>query len=363
VSRRRTVPSDCTHVRPAQAIGCVGGHGHPHAHDGQGHGHAHDQAHAHDHDHAHGGLGHAHAHGASTRALRIALVLTATLLVVEVVGGWLANSLALLADAGHMLTDAGALALSLFVAWFSRQPSAPEKTYGYLRAEILAALVNGATLLGVSGVIIWEAVARLRTPEPVASGLMLGVATAGLVVNVISAWVLHGGAQHSLNHRGAYLHVVGDLLASVGTVTAALVVRYTGWLTIDPLASVVTTLVVVRSAWRLVREAVDVLLEAAPRHISLDAVRAGLRNVPGVDSVHDLHVWSVASGLVAMSAHAVVPDLARHDGALREMDAAMRALGIHHVTLQLERSAIDPCTPRPLTAGSADAAHGRVAAA
>ena len=323
----RPVP-DCTHVRPAAPADCAGGHAHDHSHD-------------HSHDHGHGGIG--HAHGASTRGLRLALVLTAVLLVAEVVGGWIANSLALLADAGHMLTDAGALALSLFVAWFSRQPSAPEKTYGYLRAEILAALVNGATLLGVSGVILWEAVQRLRAPEPVASGLMLGVAAAGLVVNVVAAWVLHGGAGQSLNHRGAYLHVIGDLLASVGTVAAALVVRTTGWLAVDPVASMVTTLLVVRSAWRLVREAVDVLLEAAPRHISLDAVRAGLRSVPGVESVHDLHVWSVDSGLVAMSAHAVVPDLARHDAALGEMDAAMRALGIGHVTLQLERSAIAPC--------------------
>ncbi len=326
---------DCTHVRPAAAP-CTGAHDHAHHH----------------HDHAHGALGHAHAHGASTRGLRLALALTAALLVAEVVGGWLANSLALLADAGHMLTDAGALALSLFVAWFSRQPSAPEKTYGYLRAEILAALVNGATLLGVSGVILWEAVARLRAPEPVASGLMLGIAVAGLLVNLLAAWVLHGGAGQSLNHRGAYLHVIGDLLASVGTVVAALVVRATGWLAVDPVASVITTLLVVRSAWRLVREAVDVLLEAAPRHISLDAVRAGLRGVPGVESVHDLHVWSVDSGLVAMSAHAVVPDLARHDAALREMDAAMRTLGIGHVTLQLERAAIAPCA-------DARHAHGR----
>ena len=334
----RRPASDCRHLRsdgPAPAPG----------HDHAGHDHHHGHGHDHRHGHAHGGPGHAHV--ASTRGLRIALALTATLLVAEVVGGWMANSLALLADAGHMLTDTGALALSLFVAWFSRQPSAPEKTYGYLRAEILAALVNGATLLGVSALILWEAAQRLRAPEPVASGLMLGVAVVGLVVNVLAAWVLHGGAGQSLNHRGAYLHVIGDLLASVGTVAAALVVRATGWLAVDPVASVLTTLLVVRSAWRLVREAVDVLLEAAPRHISLDAVRAGLGAVPGVASVHDLHVWSVDSGLVAMSAHVVVPDLARHDAALRAMDAAMRALGIGHVTLQLERAAIAPCADAP----------------
>ena len=320
----------------------------------------HDHADGHDHGHAHGHArgahGHAHGHGASTRALRIALALTTALLVAEVVGGLAANSLALLADAGHMLTDAGALALSLFVVWFSRQPSAPEKTYGYLRAEILAALVNGATLLGISGVILWEAVGRLRHPEPLASGLMLGVAVAGLAVNVVSAWVLHGSSGHSLNHRGAYLHVLGDLLASVGTVAAALVIRATGWLAVDPIASALTTLVVVRSAWRLVREAVDVLLEAAPRHVSLDAVRAGLRAVPGVASVHDLHVWTVSSGVVALSAHAVVPDLTRHDDALCAMDAAVRRLGINHVTIQIERADLTPCAP-------ADADCAAVAAA
>lgn len=314
-------------------------HGHRHAH---GPGCDHGPAPARSHDHGHG---HGHGHGASTRGLRIALALTAALLVAEVVGGLAANSLALLADAGHMLTDTGALALSLFVAWFSRQPSAPEKTYGYLRAEILAALVNGATLLGISGFILWEAVDRLRHPEPVASGLMLGVAVLGLVVNVLAAWVLHGGAGASLNHRGAYLHVLGDLLASVGTVIAALVVGATGWLVVDPIASAVTTLLVVRSAWRLVREAVDVLLEAAPRHVSLDAVRGALRAVPGVAGVHDLHVWTVSSGVVALSAHAVVPELARQDAALRAMDAAVRRLGINHVTIQVECADLRECSP------------------
>ncbi|GJG88230.1 cation transporter [Gemmatimonadetes bacterium T265] len=258
-------------------------------------------------------------------------------------GGWLANSLALLADAGHMLTDVAALGLSLFVAWFTRQPSTPQKTYGYLRWEILAAFINGATLLAISGIILWEAIGRLRTPEPVAGSAMLVVAVLGLVVNVIAAYVLHGSAGESLNHRGAYLHVLGDLLASVGTVVAAGIIRTTGWLPIDPIASIITTLLVVRSAWNLVRESVDVLLEAAPAHIEPESVRERLAAVAGVASVHDLHIWSVNSGLVAMSAHAVVPDLARHDAALRAIDHAMRDMGIGHVTIQLERTAITPC--------------------
>jgi cobalt-zinc-cadmium efflux system protein len=302
--------------------------------------------HACGHDHAVGAPPHAHGdHAHTTRALRWALALTAVLLVAEVVGGLASNSLALLADAGHMLTDVGALGLSLFVAWFSRQPASPRKTYGYLRWEILAAFLNGAALLLISAAICWEAVGRLRAPEAVASGTMLVVAVLGLLVNVASAWLLHGGAQASLNVRGAYLHVLGDLLGSVGTVAAALIVRATGWLAADPLVSVLTTALIVRGAWRLVRESVDVLLEGVPPHISLAAVRARLEGVRGVESVHDLHVWSVTSGLVAMSAHAVVPDVERQQPALEAMHAAMAELGIRHVTVQLERTPIERCVP------------------
>ena len=238
--------------------------------------------------------------------LRWALALTAIFFVAEVFGGIISNSLALLADAGHMFTDVGALSLSLFVAWFSRQPARPEKTYGYLRWEILAALLNGAVLLLVSGLIVWEAFGRLQSPEPLQGDVMLAVALGGLVVNAASAAILHPVHGHSLNARGAYLHVLGDLLGSVGTVIAAMTVRWTGWLAADPIASIVVTLLVVRSAWKLVRESVDVLLEATPSHISLGQVRDGLQAIGGIESVHDLHVWTVTSGMVAMSAHAVV---------------------------------------------------------
>lgn len=270
------------------------------------------------------------------RRLRWALALTATFLVAEVVGGILANSLALLADAGHMLTDVAALALSLFVAWFSRQPAVPEKTYGYLRWEILAAFLNGAALLVVSGFIIFEAFGRLRAPEPVATGLMLSVATGGLLVNAACAWILHPLHAHSLNARGAYLHVLGDLLGSIGTVAAGATIRFTGWQAADPIASILVTLLIVRSSWHLVRESVDVLLEATPSHISLGAVRDALSRVEGVSAVHDLHVWTVTSGMVAMSAHAVVPREADHQRVLRDAVAAMREFGILHCTVQIE---------------------------
>jgi len=297
------------------------------------HSHGHGHAHGHDHGHDDGAPGNPHV-----RRLRIALVLTGVFLVAEVVGGVLSNSLALLADAGHMLTDVAALALSLFVAWFIRHPVTPQKSYGYLRWEILAAFLNGGTLLLISSWIVWEAVLRIRTPEPLKGSLMLATAVAGLVVNLIAAWVLHGSRHESLNVRGAYLHVLGDLLGSVGTVAAAVVVKTTGWLTADPIISLITTMLIVRGAWRLVRESVDVLLESTPSHIPPAAVRAQLEAIPGVESVHDLHVWTVTSGVIAMSAHAIVREPSRHQHVLEHIHDAMKLFGILHVTIQLERS-------------------------
>jgi cobalt-zinc-cadmium efflux system protein len=271
------------------------------------------------------------------RRLRVALAITATFLVAEVVGGLVSNSLALLADAGHMLTDVAALALSLFVAWLSRQPYEPRRTFGYLRWEILAAFLNGATLLLLSAWIAVEAVLRLSEPEAVASGVMLVIAVIGIVANVAAAWILHPASESSLNMRGAYLHVIGDLLGSVATVTAALLVRFTGWLVADPIASLLMTLLIVRGAWRLVRESVDVLLESTPAHISLGKVRQQLEAIPGIESVHDLHVWAVTSGVVAMSVHAIVREPERHQHVLEHVHDAMRLFGIDHVTVQLER--------------------------
>jgi cobalt-zinc-cadmium efflux system protein len=298
----------------------------------------HNPAQGHQHTGAHHhGVGHSHGSDAPVRNLRIALGLTAALLVVEVIGGILSNSIALLADAGHMLTDVAALALALFVAWFSKQPSSPQKTFGYLRWEILAAFVNGATLLLISAWILWEAVLRLRAPEPISGGLMLGVAVAGLLVNIIAARVLVRGSADNLNARGAYLHVLGDLLASVGTVAAAIAIRYTGWLVADPIASILTTVLIMRGAWLLVRESVDILLESTPAHIPLPAVRGQLEAIPGIESVHDLHVWAVTPAVVSMSAHCIVREPAQHQHVLEHIHDAMRLFGIEHVTIQLER--------------------------
>lgn len=309
---------------------------HLHAHD-NGHDHDHDHSHDHGHDHGHShGHGHHHHRPSSTRALAWALALTLIILVAEGIGGWLSNSLALLADAGHVLTDAGALGLSLFVAWFARQPGSPAKTFGYLRWEILAALINGATLLGISVWIVIEALMRFQHPEVIQGGLMLGVAVLGFVVNAISVVLLHGERDGSLNVRGAYLHVLGDALASGGTVVAAAIIRFSGWTYADPIASLVTTILIVAGAWRLVRESVDVLLEAAPAHIALDKVRSRLETISDVESVHDLHVWTVTSGMVAMSAHAIVRNCQDHQRVLEEAHTLCGGLGIQHVTIQLE---------------------------
>lgn len=306
--------------------------------------------HHHHGDNHHRQGAHAHVHeGAeserSTRALKAALALTLAVLLAELVGGWISNSLALLADAGHVLTDSAALALSLFVAWFSRQPVTAEKTYGYLRWEILAALLNGTTLLAISAWIVVEAFQRLRAPEAVGGTLMLVVAAAGLVANAIAALLLHPLNRSSLNVRGAYLHVIGDLLASVGTIIAAVVIATTGWLYADPLASLLTTALIVRGAWQLVRESVDVLLEAAPRHIAMSDVRAALEGIPGVESVHDLHVWTVTSGVVALSAHAIVREPEQQQDVLEKACDLMNGMGIHHCTIQIERREMAECEP------------------
>ncbi len=270
-----------------------------------------------------------------SRRLRLALGITVTVMVAQIAGGIVANSLALLADAGHMATDAAALALSLFVVWFSRRPVTPTKTYGYLRWEILAAFLNGATLLLLSVWVVWEAVHRLANPVEVASELMLIVALVGLAANVAAALILRP-ATGSLNIRGAYLHVLGDLLGSVGTVSAAIIIRFTGWMQADPIASMLVMALVIRAAWRLIRESVDILLESTPAHISLGAVRSRLQAIDGVESVHDLHVWTVTSGVYAMSGHAVTSASSETQRVLAESVRAMREFGIEHVTVQVE---------------------------
>jgi len=268
--------------------------------------------------------------------LMVVLGLTGVFMIVEAVSGWLSGSLALLADAGHMLTDVGALGLSLATAWIAQRPADDHRTYGYLRWEILAALVNGAALFGISAWIVVEAVQRIEHPEPIRAGLFLAVAGAGLAVNVASMLLLHDSRHGSLNARGVYLHVLGDALGSVGALIAAVIVSYTGWLQADPIVSIILSLLILIGAWRLVRDSTDILLDSVPRHLSMREVQRRMLGVPGVTGVHDLHVWTVVSGVVAMSGHAIVPDLDAHPGVLEGIRTELADLGIAHVTIQLE---------------------------
>jgi cobalt-zinc-cadmium efflux system protein len=295
--------------------------------------------------------------GRSTPVPRLwaVLGLTGSFMVLEAVGGWISGSLALLADAGHMLTDVGALALSLLAAWIAQRPAGETKTYGYLRWEILAALINGAALFGIAGWVVWEAIQRLQNPGPIRTGIFLTVAAAGLAVNLVSLALLHRSREGSLNLRGAYLHVMGDALGSVGALGAAGIVWLTGWTAADPLVSIALSLLILVGAWRLLRESTDVLLEAVPGHVSLPEVQARISGVRGVAAVHDLHVWTVASGMVAMSGHAVVPDLDAHPGVLEGIRAEMAALGIGHVTMQLEVA--DECEEVRVVEGREHAGH------
>lgn len=268
--------------------------------------------------------------------LGVVLALTVAFMFVEAVGGWISGSLALLADAGHMLTDAGALGLTLLSAWIGLRPASHSKTYGYQRWEILAALINGAALFGIAGWVVVEAVQRIQHPEPIRAGLFLIVAAGGLVVNLISLAILHRLRDGNLNTRGAYLHVLGDALGSAGALAAAAIIATTGWMLADPIVSIALALLILVGAWRLMRESTDILLESVPGSVSMAEVHRRILAVSGVTAVHDLHVWGVTSELVAMSGHAIVPDLAHHPQVLEQIRAEMCRLGIGHVTIQLE---------------------------
>ncbi len=285
------------------------------------------------HSHSHG---HSAAPARDVRPLWSALGIIGLFFVIEVLGAIITDSLALLADAGHMLSDVAALALALFAMWIARRPATPERTYGYHRIEVLAAGANATALLGVSLYIFWEAYWRMSAPPEVASGPMLIVATAGLAANVAAAFVLHGGSKESINMRGAFLHVLTDLLGSVGAILAGVAMFFTGWYYADPLISIVIGLLVLYSGGRLLRDTVEILMEGTPRHIDLAEVERSLLSLSGVVGVHDLHIWTVTSGFLAMSGHLKLsePDggctLGAATGLLRER------FGIVHSTIQIE---------------------------
>jgi len=264
-------------------------------------------------------------------------VLTFVYMIAEAVGGWLTNSLALLADAGHMLTDVAALGLTMAAIWFGSRPATAKKTFGFYRLEILAAFVNGIVLVLLSIWVIIEAAGRWRSP-PAINGLSLtAIAGGGLIVNVIAAGLLNAGHKDDLNMRGAWLHVMGDLIGSVAAIAAGALILSVGWFWTDPLCSVLISLIIIFSAWRLIMESVNVLLEGTPAHISLAEVESTILQTEGVSGIHDLHVWTISSGLHALSAHiSHSPAVVQTDLLVSVRERLHSAFGIDHLTIQME---------------------------
>jgi cobalt-zinc-cadmium efflux system protein len=291
------------------------------------------------HSHSHGDHNHDHGRGADRRALTITFVLTAAFTVAEVVGGLMTGSLALLADAGHMLSDALSLGVALFAVWLAGTPSTPKRSFGYKRAEILAALFNGATLVAISIWILIEAYHRFREPPEILGGWMLAVATLGLVVNVVGAMILSRSGGESLNLQGALRHVVADILGSGGAVAAALVILATSWYYADPIISALIGLLVLGSSWKLLRDSTNVLLEGTPRSINADEVGRSMAASEGVEEVHDLHIWTITSGFPALAAHVLVGRDENCHARRRDLEELLaREYGIQHTTLQVDHA-------------------------
>lgn len=294
-----------------------------------------DHAHSHDprHDHGAGGLDRTR----QRQRLALTLCLSASYLVAEVVGGLWTGSLALLADAGHMLSDVGALGLSLFALWLASRPAPAARTYGYHRIEILAALANGVALGVVAIFIALEAIKRASHPPAILGLPMLAIATGGLLVNLAGLLILHAERNGSLNLRGAWLHVASDALGSVGAMAAGACIWLFGWRLADPIASALIALLILHSAFTLLRETVDVLLEAAPPHLDVAEIEGAMQETPGVASVHDLHVWTITSGLVSLSCHIACQESAAGHAVLSELQGVLRQrFSIHHATIQIE---------------------------
>ncbi|MEK4144835.1 cation diffusion facilitator family transporter [Paenibacillus sp. FSL M7-0547] len=315
-------------------------------HDHSNHDHAHEgHSHSHEgHNHSHGAHGHHHFDpSGNKKGLMIALIITVGIMFLEFFGGLITNSLALLSDSGHMLNDASSLALSLVAVWFATKPASPNKTYGFHRFEILAALLNGVTLFVVAGFIIVEAYGRFFEPPAVASGSMMLIASIGLLANVASAWSLmrKGDVKNNINLRSAYLHVLGDALGSVGAIIAGLIMMIFGWYVADPIISVLVALLILRGAWGIIKHTVHVLMEGTPITINPAQVKEILESIEGVKNVHDLHIWTITSGLDSLSCHILIEEEADDQRILQQ---AIRLIADHfkiqHTTIQVETSAI-----------------------
>jgi len=302
-----------------------------------GHHHGHNHTHSHSHDHFH------EAREGNKKGLLIALIITAGIMLVEFFGGLITNSLALLSDSGHMLSDTSALFLSLMAIWFSSRPASTNKTYGYYRFEILAALLNGVSLFIIAGFIIWEAYGRLMEPPTVASGTMMLIASVGLLANLISAWSLtrKGDVKNNVNIRSAYLHVLGDALGSIGAIIAGLLMISFEWYIADPIISVLVALLILKSAWGIIRFSVNVLMEGTPDNIDIEDVKAALLEIEGVLDVHDLHIWTITSGLDSLSCHVLIEDDKSSQQILQQaINKIIDDFKIEHSTIQIEKSSI-----------------------
>mgnify|MGYP001770611454 FL=1 len=303
-------------------------HHHSHSH------HGHDHHHGHHHDHSREG---------NKKGLAIALFITAGIMLLEFFGGLITNSLALLSDSGHMLSDASSLALSLAAIWFAAKPASPNKTYGFYRFEILAALFNGVTLFVIAGFIVWEAIQRFYNPPTVAGGSMMLIAAIGLFANLLSAWALmrKGDVKNNVNLRSAYLHVIGDALGSVGAIIAGIVMWLFDWYVADPIISILVALLILKGAWGVIKHTVHILMEGTPITIDQNEVKKALESIEGVVGVHDLHIWTITSGLDSLSCHILIED---HQDSQKILQDAIHMIEekfkILHTTIQIETSQI-----------------------
>jgi cobalt-zinc-cadmium efflux system protein len=307
--------------------------------------HHHHHHHSHDYHGYHHHHGHHHDHGreGNKKGLTIALLITAGIMLLEFFGGLITNSLALLSDSGHMLSDASSLVLSLVAIWFATKPASPNKTYGFYRFEILAALFNGVTLFVIAGFIVWEAIQRFYNPPTVASGSMMLIASIGLFANLLSAWALmrKGDVKNNVNLRSAYLHVIGDALGSVGAIIAGFVMWIFGWYVADPIISVLVALLILKGAWGVIKHTVHILMEGTPITIDQNEVKKALESIEGVINVHDLHIWTITSGLDSLSCHILIED---HQDSQKVLQDAIHMIEekfkILHTTIQIETSQI-----------------------
>ena len=291
---------------------------------------------------------HNHNHGTARAGnksgLQAALLITFIFMLVEAIGGWLTNSLALLSDAAHMLSDVGSLAISLFAVWFVARPPSVQKSYGYQRLEILAALLNGVALFVVAGFIIWEAYGRIANPPTVAAGSMMVIALVGLLANIASAWALlrNGDVKNNINIRGAYLHVLSDALGSVGALLAGLLMQLYGWYIADPIISVIVAVLVLKSAWRLIAQSVHILMEGTPANVDVAEIARQLTTIDGVVGVHDVHAWLVTSGSQVFSCHVtVLPGTNAPQVLMQAVSLLEKQFGLRHTTIQIEEQGSD----------------------